>query len=102
MLGVRVIFPTAPTSMPYAITGGSNGGLTLANPGEIRWSALKQASNRIHAHRVRRACLETAGFSEREDAFHPVIALAAGLALAASLVCRQPRRPVEPGTREDT
>src|SRR5215831_16286571 len=77
MLGVRVIFPTAPTSMPYAITGGSNGGLTLANPGEIRWSALKQASNSSHAHRVRRACLETAGFSEKEDAFHPVIALAA-------------------------
>ena len=30
------------------------------------------------------------------------IALAAGFAIAASLVCRQPRRPVEHGTREET
>ena len=30
------------------------------------------------------------------------IALAAGVARAASLVCRLPRRPVEPGPREDT
>ena len=30
------------------------------------------------------------------------IALAAGVAIAASLVCRQPRRPAEHGTREET